>query len=66
MLRFVLQGEDPTLDALAARLAALEGGERTRPRRRLRRRRASPPDRAPARRSRVAAARAAGNRAPRR
>jgi DNA polymerase-3 subunit gamma/tau len=27
VLRFVLQGEDPTLDALAARLAALEGGE---------------------------------------
>ncbi|HWT04780.1 MAG TPA: DNA polymerase III subunit gamma/tau [Xanthomonadales bacterium] len=27
VLRFVLQGEDPTLDALAARLSALEGGE---------------------------------------
>ena len=27
LLRFVLQGEDPSLDALAARLAALEGGE---------------------------------------
>jgi DNA polymerase-3 subunit gamma/tau len=27
MLRFVLQGEDPTLDAISARLAALEGGE---------------------------------------
>jgi len=27
MLRFVLQGEDATLDALAVRLAALEGGE---------------------------------------
>jgi DNA polymerase-3 subunit gamma/tau len=25
-LRFILQGEDPTLDALAARVAALEGG----------------------------------------
>ena len=29
VLRFVLQGEDPTLDALAARLAALENGEPT-------------------------------------
>jgi DNA polymerase III subunit gamma/tau len=27
VLRFVLQGEDPTLDAISARLAALEGGE---------------------------------------
>jgi DNA polymerase-3 subunit gamma/tau len=27
MLRFVLQGEDPTLDALAARVTALEGAE---------------------------------------
>jgi DNA polymerase-3 subunit gamma/tau len=27
ILRLVLQGEDPTLDALAARLTALEGGE---------------------------------------
>ena len=27
VLRFVLQGEDPTLDALAARLAALESGD---------------------------------------
>jgi DNA polymerase III subunit gamma/tau len=27
VLRFVLQGEDPTLDALAARLAALEAGD---------------------------------------
>ncbi|MDB5042853.1 MAG: polymerase subunit gamma/tau [Candidatus Eremiobacteraeota bacterium] len=27
ILRFVLQGEDPTLDAISARLAALEGGE---------------------------------------
>jgi DNA polymerase III subunit gamma/tau len=27
MLRFVLQGEDPSLDALAARLAALESGD---------------------------------------
>ena len=32
VLRFVLQGEDPTLDALAARLAALEGGETPRAR----------------------------------
>jgi DNA polymerase-3 subunit gamma/tau len=29
VLRFVLQGEDPSLDALAARLAALESGEPT-------------------------------------
>jgi DNA polymerase-3 subunit gamma/tau len=28
ILRFILQTEDPTLDALSARLAALEGGER--------------------------------------
>jgi DNA polymerase-3 subunit gamma/tau len=27
VLRFILQGEDPTLDAISARLAALEGGE---------------------------------------
>jgi len=27
VLRFVLQGEDPTLDAISARLAALEGGQ---------------------------------------
>ncbi len=32
ILRFVLQGEDPTLDALAARLAALESGESAAPR----------------------------------
>jgi DNA polymerase-3 subunit gamma/tau len=32
VLRFVLQGEDATLDALAARLAALEGGEAPAPR----------------------------------
>jgi DNA polymerase III subunit gamma/tau len=32
VLRFVLQGEDPTLDALASRLAALEGGETPAPR----------------------------------
>ncbi len=32
VLRFVLQGEDPTLDALAARLAALEAGEAPAPR----------------------------------
>jgi len=28
LLRFILQAEDPTLDALAQRVAALEGGER--------------------------------------
>jgi len=32
VLRFVLQGEDATIDALAARLAALEGGETPAPR----------------------------------
>ncbi|HEV2739901.1 MAG TPA: DNA polymerase III subunit gamma/tau [Candidatus Elarobacter sp.] len=32
VLRFVLQGEDPTLDALASRLAALETGEPPAPR----------------------------------
>ncbi len=32
VLRFVLQGEDPTLDALASRLAALESGEPSAPR----------------------------------
>jgi DNA polymerase-3 subunit gamma/tau len=32
VLRFVLQGEDPTLDALAARLAALEAGDTSAPR----------------------------------
>ena len=32
VLRFVLQGEDPTLDALASRLAALESGEPSTPR----------------------------------
>jgi DNA polymerase III subunit gamma/tau len=32
VLRFVLQGEDPSLDALAARVAALEGGEPAAPR----------------------------------
>jgi len=34
VLRFVLQGDDPTLDALAARVAALEGGtvQRAQPR----------------------------------
>jgi DNA polymerase-3 subunit gamma/tau len=32
VLRFVLQGEDPTLDALASRLAALESGEASAPR----------------------------------
>ncbi|HEX3469165.1 MAG TPA: DNA polymerase III subunit gamma/tau, partial [Candidatus Elarobacter sp.] len=32
VLRLVLQGEDPSLDALAARVAALEGGEPSRPR----------------------------------
>ena len=32
VLRFVLQGEDPTLDALASRLAALESGEPAAPR----------------------------------
>ena len=32
VLRFVLQGEDPALDALAARLAALEAGEAPAPR----------------------------------
>jgi DNA polymerase-3 subunit gamma/tau len=32
VLRFVLQGEDPTLDALASRVAALEGGETPVPR----------------------------------
>jgi DNA polymerase-3 subunit gamma/tau len=37
ILRFVLQGEDPTLDALAARLTALESGDG-----------AAPPPRAPA------------------
>jgi len=31
LLRFILQTEDPTLDALAQRVAALEGGERTAP-----------------------------------
>ena len=30
-LRFVLQGEDPTLDALSARIAALEAGAPTPP-----------------------------------
>jgi len=31
LLRFILQAEDPTLDALAQRVAALEGGERPAP-----------------------------------
>jgi len=31
LLRFILQTEDPTLDALAQRVAALEGGERPAP-----------------------------------
>ena len=51
VLRFVLQGEDPTLDALAARLAALEGRRSRRAaRRRARVRRSLPaaPARSPA------------------
>jgi DNA polymerase-3 subunit gamma/tau len=32
ILRFVLQGEDPSLDALSARIAALESGDATAPR----------------------------------
>ncbi len=42
-LRFILQGEDPTLDALAARVAALEGGAPPHP--------AAPPRPAAARRT---------------
>ena len=47
VLRFAMQGEDPSLDALAARVALLESGERT----------AAPPPRAPAPAQRRAAAR---------
>jgi DNA polymerase-3 subunit gamma/tau len=45
VLRFVLQGEDPTLDALAARLAALEAGEPVAPAAAAAPRREAPPAR---------------------
>ncbi|HEY6234769.1 MAG TPA: hypothetical protein VIW69_06705, partial [Candidatus Elarobacter sp.] len=43
VLRFVLQGEDPTLDALASRLTALESGEPPAPRQEAPPREAAPP-----------------------